>query len=314
MTGNSMKTVLVTGATGFLGSNIAKELIDKGFKVIALKRNTSNLSRIKDFEDKIQWIDCENMNEAGSLIIDSKPDILIHAAWNGVKATDRDNIEAQEKNTTFSGSLFEIVKKTTITKIIALGSQAEYGHFEGAVVESYPLNPNSVYGAAKVRACEQLKSYAEENNIEWYWIRLFSVFGPGEDVGWLLPSAISHLIEQNEMLLTACEQKYDYLFTKDFALGMLKIVECKHNHSGIYNFSSNNSYQLKEILMALEKRLSPERKLLRFGELAYRPNQVMHMQGNSELFYRTFGFRPTYSIYDGLNETIDFYLHRKTTK
>ena len=309
-----MKTILLTGATGFLGSHIAETLLKQGFKVIALKRAGSNLNRCNDFKNQIEWIECDHLNEIESQIIHSKPEILIHAAWNGVKATDRDNWAEQEKNISFLASLLEIVKRTNISKIIALGSQAEYGNFDSVVDENYNLNPNTAYGVAKVKVLGLLKTFAEQNKIEWYWLRLFSIFGPGEDEGWLFPTAICHLIEQKEMLLTACEQKYDYLFTQDFASGILKVVECENNCSGIYNFSSNNSQKLKEILIALEKILSPDKKILLFGELPYRPNQVMHMQGNSNRFYETFKFQPTYSIYDGLNETIDYYLEKRETK
>lgn len=309
-----MKTILLTGATGFLGSHIAEILLKQGFKVIALKRAGSNLNRCNGFKNQIEWIECDHLNEIDSQIIHTKPEILIHAAWNGVKALDRDNWAEQEKNISFLVPLFEIVKKTNISKIIALGSQAEYGNFDSAVDENYNLNPNTAYGIAKVKASVLLKTFAEQNKVEWYWLRLFSIFGPKEDSGWLFPTAISHLIEQKKMPLTACEQKYDYLFTQDFASGILKVVECENNCSGIYNFSSNNSQKLKEILIDLEKRLSPNKKILLFGELPYRPNQVMHMQGNSDRFYETFKFQPTYSIYDGLNETIDYYLDKRITK
>lgn len=309
-----MKTILLTGATGFLGSHIAERLLKQGFKVIALKRAGSNINRCNDFKNQIEWIECDHLNEIESQIIHSKPEIMIHAAWNGVKATDRDNWAEQEKNISFLASLLEIVKRTNISKIIALGSQAEYGNFDSVVDEKYNLNPNTAYGVAKVKVLGLLKTFAEQNKIEWYWLRLFSIFGPREDEGWLFPTAICHLIEQKEMQLTACEQKYDYLFTQDFASGILKVVECENNCSGIYNFSSNNSQKLKEILIALEKILSPNKKILLFGELPYRPNQVMHMQGNSDRFYETFKFQPTYSIYDGLNETIDYYLEKRKTK
>ena len=92
-----MKTILITGATGFLGSHIAEELINQGFNVIALKRSTSNLWRCNGFSDKIKWIYSDNLINAEPEIIKCNPDILIHAAWNGVKAIDRDSWNEQEK-------------------------------------------------------------------------------------------------------------------------------------------------------------------------------------------------------------------------
>lgn len=309
-----MKTILLTGVAGFLGSHIAEELVKKGFRVIGLKKNGSDIWRCHDFKDKIQWIDSEDLNVAEFQIINANPDILIHAAWNGVKASDRDNRPEQEENISFLVSLFDIIKKTNISKIIALGSQAEYGSYDGIVDETHEVNPNTVYGVTKVKASEMLKVFAEQNKLEWYWLRSFSIFGPKEDASWLIPSTINNLVDKKEMALTLGEQRYDYLFSKDFAGGVLKVVECKNDFSGIYNFSSNNSLKIKEILIAIETRLSPDRKLLLFGKLTYRNNQVMHMQGNSERFYKTFNFQPKYSMNDGLKETIDYYLDKIKAK
>ncbi|HLP06139.1 MAG TPA: NAD(P)-dependent oxidoreductase [Paludibacter sp.] len=304
-----MKTVLLTGATGFLGSHIAEELVKRGFKVVCLKRNTSNTWRCKAFTHLLHWLSYENINDITSNIIEHNPDILIHAAWNGVKAADRDDWDEQEKNYVFFAQLLEIINQTKVAKIIGLGSQAEYGSFNGAVNEDYPLNPNTAYGAAKVKVSALLKSYAEKNKVDWYWTRLFSIYGPKEDANWLIPATIKNLIEQSEMPLTACEQSYDYLFVKDFVEGIRKVADCKQNLSGTYNLSSNKSLKIKEILSFLENKLAAGKKLLLFGALPYRDNQVMHMQGNSGKFYRTFDFSPEHNMENGLNKTIEYYLN-----
>jgi nucleoside-diphosphate-sugar epimerase len=306
-----MKIILITGATGFLGSHIAEELTNQGFKVVALKRSTSNLWRCNSFNNQIKWINCDNLNDAEPEIIKCKPEILIHAAWSGVKASDRDNWSEQEKNLSFLVSLLEIAKKTKISKIIALGSQAEYGSFEGSINEDYPCKPNSAYGANKVCASILVKSFAEQNKIDWYWIRLFSVFGPREEKNWLIPATINNLLKKKEMELTPCEQRYDYLFSKDFAAGILSIVKSSNNISGIYNLTSGESMKIKDILSYLENRIAPQQKLLQIGTLPYRPDQVMHMQGNSDLFFQSFNFKLTYSIYEGLEDTINYYLTQR---
>lgn len=312
MTGNKMKTVLVTGATGFLGSHIAEELVKRGFQVVALKRSTSNLWRCKEFNEQIRWIDCDNLIDAESEIINSNPVILIHAAWNGVKASDRDNWIEQETNLSFLVSLLEIAKKAKISKIIALGSQAEYGNFEGYINEDYKCNPNNAYSSIKVCASTILKSCAEQNEIDWYWVRIFSVFGPREEKNWLIPATINNLLEKKMMELTPCEQKYDYLYIKDFASGILSIIEKTSAVSGIYNMSSSTSIKIKDILSFLEGKISPKQKLLHIGALPYRLNQVMHMQGNSDRFFQTFNFKPKSNIYEGLEETLDYYRKLKT--
>lgn len=302
-----MKTILISGVTGFLGSHIAEELIGKGYSVVALKRKSSDLWRCKSFINAIYWIDCDDLIQAEKDIKKYNPDILIHCAWGGVSASERENLVEQEKNLTFLVNLLCVVKNTTISKIIALGSQAEYGHFEGSVDENHACRPNSAYGTTKICASIILKSFAKANNIEWYWIRIFSVFGPREEKNWLIPATINNLLVKKEMNLTSCEQKYDYLYVKDFACGILSIVECEKDQSGIYNMSRGSCIQLKEIMTFLELNLSPEQKLLHIGSLPYRPNQVMHMEGNSNRFFSAFGFQPMNDIFEELKITIEYY-------
>jgi nucleoside-diphosphate-sugar epimerase len=306
-----MKTILITGATGFLGSHIAEELVNQGYEVFALKRNTSYLGRCDNFRHQIHWIDCDSWIEAEPEIIKCNPEILIHAAWDGVRASDRDNWIIQEKNLLLLVSIFEILKKTKISKIIALGSQAEYGYFEGSVDEDYTCKPNSAYSASKVCASILLKTFAEQNKIDWYWIRIFSVFGPREEKNWLIPTVINNLLKKKEIALTPCEQRYDYLFIKDFAAGILSVVKNDNKIPGIYNMSSGNSIKIKDILTFLETKLSPHKNLLQIGVLPYRPNQVMHMQGKSDRFFQSFNFKPTVSLQKGLEETIKYYTNKK---
>lgn len=306
MTGN--KKVFITGATGFLGSHIAEEMIIQGWDIIALKRKTSNLWRCQDFSKKIHWVDSDNWNESEKEIINFDPELFIHAAWNGINDCKRDIRAEQEENLTFLTTLLNIVKKTKINSIIALGSQAEYGYFEGCVNEDFPTRPISEYGKAKLSALSVLRSFAEKNSICWYWLRIFSVFGPRQDENWIIPAAIIHLLKKKEMLLTPCEQRYDYLFTRDFVSAITSVIKHERDSSGVYNLSGGSSIRLKEILIFLEEKLSCKEKIFQIGALPYRENQVMHLLGNSDRFYRVFNFRPQYNIYQGLDITTKYYI------
>lgn len=305
MSGN--KTVLMTGTTGFLGSHIAEELISNGYDVIAFKRESSNLSRCKDFNDKIIWINFESTKEFVEDIRLRNPEILIHAAWNGVKSIDREDWFEQEKNLTLLVELLKFSKELAIKKIVALGSQAEYGHFNEPIDETNQCEPYSAYGCIKNCASQVLRCYANENNMQWYWLRLFSVFGPREDNNWLIPSAINNLLNNKEMKLTACQQEYDYLYVKDFVKSIQTVIEQSEDHSGIYNLSTGHPNKLADLMHFLELRISPKQKILDFGAIPYRENQVMKMVGIPTKFQTTFRQEPLFSIEEALIATIDYY-------
>lgn len=165
--------IFITGATGFLGSHIANAAINEGNKVMCLRRNTSVSLFDAVVEKNIEWLNNEDSDWKQKLAIFA-PEVLIHCAWNGVRGTDRNNLKVQLKNVEFSKKLFEAYP---YKQIISLGSQAEYGFYDSIVTEDYPLKPVNNYGLAKVHVLDELRTYAEAHNIEWQWIRIFTVFG-----------------------------------------------------------------------------------------------------------------------------------------
>ena len=96
------RAVLITGISGFLGSQIARQLLLDGYKVFATRRKKTDLARCQDFKSDISWIDLED-GDWQNKIIKLKPDIIIHSAWLGVAANDRDNWSVQFSNVEFVG-------------------------------------------------------------------------------------------------------------------------------------------------------------------------------------------------------------------
>ena len=295
--------ILLTGATGFLGSHIAENLLENGFELILTKRNNSNLKNCQSFSLNVAWVNTDEdlwMDE----VINFNPRIIIHSAWNGVSSSNRDDWESQLSNIDYMYFLLKIAKECNIDKFISLGSQAEYGQFEGRISEDYPLNPTTTYGAVKLVASRILKMFCEDNNIKWYWLRVFSVFGEREDEKWLIPSVIKAMLtEQTEMNFTPCEQKYAYLYVRDFAQSITNVV-IANGSSGIYNLSSDSPLSLKDILGTIKDRVNPYFKL-NFGQLAYRENQSMHIEGDSTKFNSTFAKIDSANFYIKLNKVID---------
>jgi len=300
--------ILITGATGFIGSHIAEKSINNGHKVIALKQPLSSIDRCKDFSDRIIWIDfIDNIEFMVQILSEFNPKIFIHCAWKGVNAEERNSVLVQTENILFFAKLLLISQRIGIKKIIVLGSQAEYGYFTGRINESVICNPITPYGIIKYSSSLLLKQFAEQNNLEWYWLRLFSVYGPKEGPNWLIPSVISHIIFKKTIDLTPCEQMYDYIYVEDLANAIVSICNCDANHSGVYNLSSNQSYKLIDVLNFIENYIGTEGSYLRFGAIPYREKQIMHYEGDSTKFYQTFRFNAEHNLKNGLIKTIEYF-------
>ena len=279
--------VLLTGATGFIGSHLAESFILKKIDLILTKRTTSNLKNCQSFQSKVTWVNTDSDSWIET-VINLKPDIIVHAAWNGVDSLNRDDWNNQLSNINLMYQLLKIAESCNIKKFISLGSQAEYGQFEGKISEDYPLNPISSYGAIKLAVLELLKSFCRDNHIEWYWLRVFSVFGEREDEKWLIPSVILKMLsEEKEMNFTLGEQKYAYLYIGHFVNSIISVIKLTAP-SGIYNISSDRAVCLKDVLNMIKDLINPSFNL-KLGTIPYRQNQSMHIEGDSTKFIQTFG-------------------------
>jgi nucleoside-diphosphate-sugar epimerase len=282
-----MGKVFITGISGFLGSNIAKVLLNNGHEVVANYRESSSKELCRGFEEKVTWILQDEQSEWIEKVIALLPSVVIHAAWLGVGHQDRNNWEIQSLNIDYLQKILTIAGKSSSKQFIGLGSQAEYGVYNGCIDEDHALAPTDAYGRVKLVCNELVKQYAVQYNINWYWLRLFSFFGKGEADNWLIPSLVKRMMNNNEMDFTAGEQKYSYLYVNDLGLAINKIIT-NGGKSGIYNISGKKVLALKDLIEFIRDNINSSFQL-NFGRLPYRSNQSMHMQGNSERFVKEFG-------------------------
>jgi len=279
--------ILLTGATGFIGSHLAENLLIHQHELILTKRKSSIMDNCQFFNCNVIWLETDSEKWIEDAIA-CKPDVILHAAWNGVSSENRENWNNQLTNIDFIYQLLKIAQRSKIKKFISLGTQAEYGQFEGKIKENYPLNPSSSYGAIKLAVLEIMKAFCIDQQIDWYWLRVFSIFGERENEKWLIPSVVKKMLsDTDEMDFTLGEQKYAYLYVTDFAEAVSKVITLKAP-SGIYNVSSDNPQRLKDLLTMIQEVIHPGFKL-NFGVIPYRSNQSMHIEGDITKFNKTFG-------------------------
>ncbi|MCC2547922.1 NAD(P)-dependent oxidoreductase [Hymenobacter sp. BT175] len=300
----SQGRVLLTGATGFIGSHIAEALLQAGHEVLALHRTSSDRWRLAGVAGPLTWINSDDANWE-QVVVSLRPEFLVHSAWLGVSASQRDDWESQLTNLSFTLQLLKLVAQGPIRRVVALGSQAEYGLFHGRVDEASETSPTSAYGAVKLATLEVLKAFCQGAGMEWCWLRVFSVFGPREDKHWFVSFVVDNLLANQPTNLTACEQQYDYMFVRDLARAVTQVVGAEPGTSGVYNVSSNTATSLKTIVSAIQE-LTSSRSVINYGAVPYRPGQVMHMEGNSNRFRQVFGEIQSTPLPEALAEVINF--------
>lgn len=303
-----MRKVLITGVTGFLGSHIAENLISNGISVIGLKRKDSVTWRCKELSKNIDWVDIDEKGLFENQLKNHSFDTIIHAAWIGVESDNRNNWIEQSKNISFFVRILEVAKEVGVKKIVFLGSQAEYGFINGKTKENFPANALNAYAGTKLACLELMKSFCTINNISWVWLRLFSVFGEKENSNWLIPSLVNSMIKGSEMDFTFGEQKYAYMYVRDFA-GIIRKIVTMDVDSGIYNISSDDVRTIKSLIENIKNYVNPK-FVLNFGALNYREGQSMHMEGDIEKITSQIG-KIEFSNFDlTLQNTLKYYLNK----
>lgn len=291
--------VFITGATGYLGYHIACQCLVEGHQILCLRRATSKSLFDDGQESHIQWV---TINKEGweSKVKAFAPDILIHAAWGGVRGVEREDATIQKKNILLSNKLFTLYP---YKQIIALGSQAEYGYYEGPVSENQESHPTMKYAQAKCTVQHELQTFCDKEGIEWQWIRVFTVFGE-KQTGGLISLAISNC-KQNKDFFDTTEggQIYSYLYAQDFAKAICNVIGAK-GKSGIYNISQpKEEHSNKDILETIKEMMNSPIKY-KYGALSYAKDQIMLMSGTVDKFNNAFGKIPHTDFKEALQNTI----------
>jgi nucleoside-diphosphate-sugar epimerase len=301
------KSVLITGITGFLGSHLAEDFLKNNYSVIGLKRVVSDIWRVKNHVENIQWVDVDT-EEWRTMIVRLRPEIIIHAAWHGASAGSRNDLPLQLENLRLLGSLLQIAKEVNAEKFVGCGSQAEYGRLRDVVSESQPTKPDNAYAIAKVLAGDLTKQYCSLHSINWYWLRIFSVFGERESEQWLIPSVIKQLYLDGDLRFSPCTQKYAYMYVKDFSKAVVQLVSKSSGvEPGVYNISAQGAISLRSVIEEIREITGQNDVVLNFGALSQRRNQSTHIEGSMGKFINNVEPIEYRKLRESLKKTIEFY-------
>ncbi len=297
--------IFITGGNGFIGSHVVRYLSAE-HEVTLLLRQQSDTSRITDIIDDVTVMRAELSEHelVAEALKKTKPEVVIHLAWAGVHNKYR-NDQVQTSNIHNSIKLLEAAAEIGVKAFVGLGSQAEYGPCENIIDETQETKPTTLYGAAKLATCIYTEKLAEELGVRFAWARVFSTYGPSDHPEWMIPYLIQTLMKGEKPALTKGEQLWDYLYVGDAARAIAAIAT-NEQAQGVFNLGSGSAVALREIIELIRSEIDPSLPL-GFGEVPYRPDQVMHLQANIDGLEKSVGWRPQMSLSEGIAETISWY-------
>lgn len=297
--------VLLTGATGFIGSHVARALVREGYEVFALIRQGSDPWRIQDLLPSLQVVPCDVIaaDELDASIDRIRPELCLHLAWYaqpGVYLTSALNIQHLEA----SLSLATHLAKAGCKRLVVAGTCAEYDQSLGYLSETSALRPTTLYAACKVALHVALSHLATTTEMEVAWPRIFYVYGPLEDEQRLIPAVIGPVLRNQPTRLTAGEQIRDYLHVEDVADALLAVAQS--SLTGPVNVGSGVPVTVRDMALRIGAILGrPE--LVRLGDLPYRPGDPMFVCANTRRLVESTGWTPRYTLDEGLRHTAEWW-------
>ncbi len=304
------RRALVTGATGFVGSHLARRLVQNGYEVHLIARATSNTWRITDILAKvsIHAVDLLEREKLAETVGSIQPDIIFHLAnagvYGGKHLPERDLIAV---NFIGTHNLLNACEAVGYTCFVNTGSSAEYGPKGNPMSESDACDPVTMYGLTKLAStlCGRFEALAKNKPV--VTLRLFSPYGPYDDPLRLMSYALVHAIKNVDLDLADPKAVRDYVYVGDVVEAYMNCIDRAARHPGeIINIGSGSQTPIStaiEQIMALTGSTSA----IRWNAVSPRSFDARRWEADIRKAGALLDWRPRYSLEEGLRESIAWF-------
>jgi nucleoside-diphosphate-sugar epimerase len=246
-----MKRILLTGATGFIGANLARHLLQNGHEIHALIRPRSNRWRIEDIQTDLHLyeVDLEDKERLTKSVLNVQPDWVFHLAAYGASAAQTDISQMVATNIVGTINLVEACLQSGFEVFVNTGSSSEYGFKTEAPNETTWLEPNSHYAVAKATATMFCRHTAQSRDVRLFTLRLYSVYGPYESATRLIPTLVRKGLKGELPCLASPESAHDFVYIEDVIDAYINCAAQPCQESGaIYNVGTGVQTSLREVV------------------------------------------------------------------
>ena len=301
--------LFITGASGFVGATTLRLALQAGHVVAAPCKPGSAAPRLLEYEGRYErlMLDLRDADGLAAALADFKPDAVLHLAWWGVSNAARFDLAQVSANVDVACALTVAAAAAGAKAFIGIGSQGEYGAGTPMLEDQLPC-PTSLYGAAKVASLFLTRQLADHAGMRHAWLRIFSSYGPDDNPDWLIPMLITQMLAGQRPRTTLGTQFWDWLYVDDVARAILSVAETQ-SASGVFNLGSGQAVQVRSVIERIRDLAAPGMELV-FGEVPFRPDQVMHLQADYSRLQNATAWQPIVSIADGLAATVAWYQAR----
>ena len=286
--------VLVTGAAGFIGSHVVRQLVDRGATTHAVVRPNASVRRIEDVRHAIhiEELELADASRLAALLASVRPDAIIHLAWYAEPGRYLHASAENLSSLAVSVGLLRVARETGCPRVVLAGT----------CLEGTSATPPPVYVAAK-RAIHSVSSAVSDRATSVVCGHVFHLYGPWEDERRVVPAVVRALLRSEPIATTNGSRVRDYLHVADVAAAFCRLAES--DVTGGVDICSGTPVTLRDVLEAIEVSVGSS-GLLRLGELGPMADDGSPNAGDPSII-RSLGWLPAYGLRDGLADTIEWW-------
>jgi NAD dependent epimerase/dehydratase len=312
----SGKKVLLTGASGFIGSHVLEQLVLSGASVTALLHyNGSNeIGNLKYVDEKIVsqvkivFGDITDSFQMYTLV--KGQDLVLHlAALIGIPYSYVAPAAYVSTNINGTLNILEAVRKNDVQKLVITSTSETYGTAVYAPIdEKHPMQGQSPYSATKIGADKIAESYFLSFGLKVCTLRPFNTFGPRQSTRAVIPTIISQALNSNEIKLGSLDPIRDMLFVKDTARGFLMAGASERSIGEVINLGTGVGVTIGELVDKIQKILNTDKEIIT-DDQRIRPekSEVFKLLCENKKANEIIYWKPKINLEEGLIETIDWF-------
>ncbi len=298
-----MKRVIVTGAAGFVGANLARRLLRDGHDVRLLVRPAQNLWRLDEIRHQVELVEVDlgDSERLDDLVRALRPEWVFHLAAHGAYPHQTDWRRMVAANIVGTVALVEACLRSGVEAFVNTGSSSEYGFQDHAPAETEPLEPNSAYAVTKASATMFCRHLAVSRQVHLPTLRLYSVYGPYEEPSRLMPSLIVHGLRGELPPLADPDIARDYIYIDDVLDAYcLAAARPGPERGPVYNVGTGRQISLREVVEAARAALNVKAEP-RWGSMPRRAWDTSVWVADNGKLRRDLGWQPRFTLTQGLS-------------
>lgn len=300
-----MASVAITGATGFLGKHLVKELLDADYDITAIVRSEQSARNMASQFPQITIIVCEyaDYSNIASLCGNQSYSYFFHLAWDGVSGQSRNDFDTQITNVYATLEAIRSAKKMKCSKFIGMGSICEIECLKD-IECNHESKSSNYYKVAKLAAGYFGKVEARRLEMDFIWPRLINAYGPNDSPSRLITNTINKILDGISPQFTKGDQLYNFIYATD-AVRALRLIAEKGSSNHQYIIGTKDIRPLRDYLNQVGKITDPTVSL-KFDESTA---SVAYLEENDLISYDLFdslGFSPLITFENGIQSTLEW--------